>query len=530
MKLLIIFFFTYTLEPSITVTPENEVRIEWKTQNPSTNANVYYTPIPDSFPTVDFLFDFMFNHWDNKRTDTLHSFTLRSVVPGITYVVRVISTDTKTHYPVSSSETTFRIIERNGKKFIGITIKRGPHLTMVDTSSITIFWETNFYSKGWVIYGEKDLTERTPQDTGLHHIIKIRNLKRNTKYLYRVVSATDTDTVLSPIFTFKTAPPPGESVRFAVLGDSRNNWRSPNSDFRLNGVNLAILRPLLFKAFQHGAELIIFVGDLIQGYTEDTTYVKKQYETWLWATWPTSAYIPIYPVMGNHDATAPFKRLEGRDYVDPDPPLSAEDFWRRFFVLPENGPETEGPPYLENVYSLDYGDLHLVILNSDYRYGRIGGKILSKRIDSIQRKWLFEDLKNKSNFVKFVFFHEPAFPVSGHLGSSLDLHEAERDSLWEILVKFKVQAVFCGHEHVYARLLVDNRINDSWVIPIRQIITGRAGAPPYRRSDIPYESNLEKFSRYNHFVKVEKEEDKIFYTVISLIGDTLDKWVEESKK
>lgn len=72
---------------------------------------------------------------------------------------------------------------------------------------------------------------------------------------------------------------------------------------------------------------------------------------------------------------------------------------------------------------------------------------------------------------RIALFHAPAFPVSGHIGSSLDARPEGRDALWAALEDLGIQLVVNGHEHLYARRTVSVRV------PIVQIVTGGGGAP-----------------------------------------------------
>jgi hypothetical protein len=52
--------------------------------------------------------------------------------------------------------------------------------------------------------------------------------------------------------------------------------------------------------------------------------------------------------------------------------------------------------------------------------------------------------------------------------SALDKHPAERDAFWALLKKHRVDAYFCGHEHLY---------NAKEAGGVRQVIAGSCGAP-----------------------------------------------------
>lgn len=522
-KILLFIAISYTI-PQFSIV-KNRVICTFKTKNPSTSSNVYYTPVPDSFPTPIFLEDYMYNEWDIKRVDTIHSFRLRYIRPFKTYLVKVMAVDVKRGRVEVSHPVPLRVVERDGNLKIGLSIS-GPHIGYREPDTYIIFFETNFDSKAQILYGENGLVEKVIDETrSKRHEIPLQGLKKETRYFYRVLAYTDDDTVKSPLFYFRTEE--RESTIFAVMGDSRTNYRSPNPEFRINGVNLPIVRKLTWEAFKSGARFIVFVGDLIGGYTEDTTYVKLQYETWWWATWPASAYIPVFGVMGNHDATAPMKRLGKEEYIDPEPPLSAEDFFGRYFVHPTNGPQSRtGPPYKENVYSFSWADAHVVVLNSDYRYGRVGGKYLSKVVDTVQIKWMIEDVKSIKGMKNFLFLHEPPYPVSGHYGSSLDYNEKMRDYLVLTASSLGFRAIFAGHEHLYARVIIDENLLKGIKKPLVELITGRAGAPSYRLGkEIPYMKNLKAFSTDFHYILV-KTGSKIVYRAVNLYGKTIDQFIE----
>ncbi len=159
--------------------------------------------------------------------------------------------------------------------------------------------------------------------------------------------------------------------------------------------------------------------------------------------------IPVYVTVGNHEL---FNKDIGQTYI------------QNIFEMPKNGPKGfEGL-----TYSFDHEDVHFISLDSDY-FGSRG------IINDVQRDWLEKDLeKNKKSHV-FAFYHEPAYPIGGHLGTSLDKESDERDRLWAIIDKYNIDAVFNGHEHHYSRLLVDKKIDPAWQNAVYQIVVPSAG-------------------------------------------------------
>ena len=203
-----------------------------------------------------------------------------------------------------------------------------------------------------------------------------------------------------------------ERFSFAVLGDTQRFKVGNEGGFQMAAANLEKMDP----------DLIFALGDLVAN-CRKTDDCEKDYVSWRNVLGSLSA--KTYPAQGNHDRT-------GRE--------KADAAWEKIFDdLPANG--LEG--FSKFVYSFDYGNSHFVVLASD--------NPKEHRVNDIQRGWLEDDLaKNKKKNV-FVFFHEPAYPVSSKVGESLDAEKDERDALWSILEKYKVTAVFSGHEHIQSR-------------------------------------------------------------------------------
>jgi len=315
------------------------------------------------------------------------------------------------------------------------------------------------------------------------------------------------------------------------MSDSRGEWRNPHPDSALNGVNVVVLNKLARAAYEKDAHFIVFVGDLISGYTRDISSIYLQYRTWKEAVAGVNAYIPIYEVVGNHDSSAPHaKRKPGKEDV------FAEDIWRIVFTLPENGPTNHPalPTYLENVYSFNYAGCRFIILNSNYYdlKGATPQDRFARTIDEIQRDWLQLDLEeNKNARFHFVFFHEPAYPCGGHLGSSLDHLPDVRDAVMSILDKYRVDAFYCGHEHNYSRLLVNKRVNPNLKGGVWQIITGGAGAPLYPQDmKIPWAKLVDEFASEYHWVLVEVGKRRASFTVYNDKGKVLDRFTTLRRK
>jgi len=206
-----------------------------------------------------------------------------------------------------------------------------------------------------------------------------------------------------------------EKFQFVVMGDNRAAQPvvQPETYKRIiNEINL--LNP----------DLVVIVGDLIRGYTSDDSLIREEWKEFRRVTGELE--MPFYLVVGNHDV---WDTLSQKIYLE------------------ECG---------ELYYSFNHGGCHFIILDTE-----LIGEM--ERITGDQLEWLKKDLKRSKNAKHiFVFMHKPIWAFEGEPSGawSRDVHP--------LLVKHKVDIVFCGHWHAYQ---IDYRDG------IRYVITGGAGAP-----------------------------------------------------
>jgi hypothetical protein len=215
---------------------------------------------------------------------------------------------------------------------------------------------------------------------------------------------------------------------------------------------------------------------------------------------PITATVPIYPVIGNHDAdTQKF----------PDYPDAYSAFY--WFSVPKNGPGVgawnlplgkdeklitnfktiAGAEYpAMSDYSFDYGAAHFVMIDAN--------SYAIKEYEKLS-PWIERDLTESKQPWKFVCFHQPAFHTSK------EHYTEQRMRLLEpIFQRCGVNVVFTGHVHNYQRskpfLFTPNppkrdargRVNGDFVIDstydgikdttpegIIHIVTGGGGASLY---------------------------------------------------
>lgn len=179
----------------------------------------------------------------------------------------------------------------------------------------------------------------------------------------------------------------------------------------------------------------VSTGDAWYGYGGDMTHYRNEVAQFLAALkgWD----VPLFNAVGNHEVTGSVER---------------EAYLKERFG---------------NLYgSFDYGDAHFILLDTDEvgKEGTIAGD---------QLQWLERDLElNRNASALMVFLHRPLFsPKDPDLAAKRSfVDRANRDALHKLFVKYHVQAVFAGHEHLYEERVVDG---------VRYYITGGGGAPLY---------------------------------------------------
>ncbi len=244
---------------------------------------------------------------------------------------------------------------------------------------------------------------------------------------------------------------------FIVIGDNRSGDETYRKIVRM----IEDRRP----------DFVVNTGDMIE-----TPGKRKD-----WAKfWELSSPItmPYFLTVGNHD-------------VHPKVPRSDKVY-----------KEEVDQPGNEFYYSFVAGNSLFIVLDS-YLPDE------EKKITGEQLKWLEALLAGSTQKHKFVFVHHPLYTDLGkghHSHDSLDKYPETRDALQALFVKYKVDAVFAGHEHYYQKRSVDN---------VLHIIAGGGGAPMY---------DSEEHGGFFHFVQVTVDGDRVSGEVVDVNGKVRDRF------
>jgi len=293
------------------------------------------------------------------------------------------------------------------------TLYEGPLVNCVGPDQAIISFET---STSVLAHVEANGKKYSKNEASRHHEITIEGLKAGTRYDYTVVYGD-----FSQSYHFTTAPEKGSRKPFVFAYTSDSRHATGGGERRIYGANGYIVKKMGALAYREGAAFIQFSGDMINGYLTTAEEQLLQYTNWKKSLEPFWHYIPVYVGQGNHEALGhAFRNEEGRAmaFIDKFPysTESAEAILGQAFVNPENGPDSEDgnkydpnpnqtdfPSYRENVFYYTYGNVAMIVLNSDYWYApslsrepSTSGGLHGYLMDN-QMEWLKQTIKQLEN-------------------------------------------------------------------------------------------------------------------------------------
>ena len=249
-----------------------------------------------------------------------------------------------------------------------------------------------------------------------------------------------------------TLPLRKNSVRFAAIGDVGTGDKS---EYDLASI---VIKSQAKSRFS----FVILLGDNIYGSERPQDFDNKfttPYKPLL------DAKIEFHAALGNHD--------------DPN---------QRFFKPFGMGGE--------RYYSFQKGNVKFYVIDSNY-------------LDPDQVKWLDKELATKGNIWKIAYFHHPLYTTASR-GPAIEL----RKVLEPMFVKYGVNVVFTGHEHMYERIKPQRGVY--------YFVSG-GGAKLNSGDASPGGINDKLFDTDRSFMLVEVSGDLLYYQTIGRTGATIDK-------
>ena len=257
---------------------------------------------------------------------------------------------------------------------------------------------------------------------------------------------------IAPAQPTSALPSLPDSLKFAVIGD---NGTGDSEEYDV-GARMTEAR----NTFPF--ELVIMLGDNLYGRQQQQDFVDKfehPYAPLL------SAGVRFFASLGNHD------NPNNRSYAGFN--MSGERYYSyvrknvRFFVLDTN------------------------------------------QLDPRQVAWIESSLKQSTEDWKICYFHHPIYSDGGRHGSDVEL----RVALEPMFVKYGVDVVYAGHDHIYERIKPQKGIT--------YFVNGSSGE--LRKGDVhPSALTAAYFDQDQVFSLVEIKGDDMYYQARSRTGRTVD--------
>lgn len=222
---------------------------------------------------------------------------------------------------------------------------------------------------------------------------------------------------------------------------------------------------LVETAYTKNPEATFFVnmGDLV-----DNGESASQWDAWFDAVEPMIANIPLAGVIGNHEYYSLDWQMKE--------PTAFDTFFK--FAAPTAKPDSQqlGDSSRRAFYSYDYGDVHFVVLNTQFQEMN---DTYREAVQAEQLAWLEADLANTKQPWKVVLMHRDPFryPHTKAPNTVPGINEIG-DMFMPTFEKYKVDLVLSAHYHMYRRRGHVENFERSATGPY-YIVTGVAGDVKY---------------------------------------------------
>ena len=240
------------------------------------------------------------------------------------------------------------------------------------------------------------------------YLVELTDLSPETEYEYRVVA----EGAAGDWHPLQTAG--AGDFECLLFPDSQS---SDYSDWESLAQNAAKRNPQ--------AAFFINMGDIVDN-GEDHT----QWQAWFHGVNGMIDRIPFVPLMGNHETY----NLNWK--------VRLPEAYLKYFVVPDNGSANFGRYY----YSFDYGDVHFMVLNSQWDET----EEFKAGLREEQLKWLPEDARRSDKKWKIVLVHKDVLQYRIH--KRPERQEGISDlgrAFMPLFDELGIDIVFTAHLHTY---------------------------------------------------------------------------------
>ncbi len=350
-----------------------------------------------------------------------------------------------------------------------------PWLNGVTTDSVYVVVEANNTANATVEFGQTtsygtSITTAYTQPTGgpgggpnnYVHNIKLTGLSPNTQYHYRVTQGSS----VTSDYSFWTAPSPGTPAKWGFAADSRR-WAE---------VDLAAHDTMTGLIASHAPRMMVYGGDIAYDY--------------VYSAWDLDWFRPPQIAL---NATTPWVNATGNH----------EKWGFNESVAFTQAPDRDGDDPAGNMgwYSFDYGDTHILIINTevDHSSGSAQWNFVAADLAASERQW------------NVVAFHYPAY--GGRSSFDVDM----RDMTTQIFEPNDVDLILTGNNHYYQHNVVNG---------IPHMVLGTFGTSP----EVPVTASYTVYSEQTrNFGIIETTATTLTLTTYRQNGGTVIETIELTK-
>ena len=306
-----------------------------------------------------------------------------------------------------------------------------------------------------------------------HKVASLESLSADTNYYYAFQEAGPAADIMS----FRTAPASGTvpadgNTHIWLLGDSGTATENSGGSYSHEGEAIDVMNGFLkYNKEQAGDEpldLLLLLGD--------NAYLEGTDEQWQGAFFDIYTKIiqgvATWPTIGNHEMgtgalfdiciyrripaceSGPVLMNIGGGSSSSDPASYDSDGdgldpsglpYLNIFTLPAKGEMGGVPSGTEQYYSLNYGNVHVVSLDS-----QLTNRDEAQR--ATMRDWLVDDLSANELDWTIVIFHHPPYSKGSNHDSDREQNEIDmRVAFAPVFENYGVDVIYSGHSHSYER-------------------------------------------------------------------------------
>jgi len=292
--------------------------------------------------------------------------------------------------------------------------------------------------------------------------------------------------------------PPQRSVYLAFVGDTGTG----------NDRQRRVRDQMLIASRGVSLQSVFFLGDNLYDNGE-SKYIMPRFVTMYEEISATG--IALHAALGNHDV----KKCKGTGVVPVPRDHSVYETASKCWVAEQLARPEFGYPNGDRYYSITSGgatpltEVFVLDSNTLIADGVTDGP------DTPQLDWLRNALSRSTATWKIIAMHHTIYsPTTDRFLWAARNTDEELRALLEPILADRVDVVFQGHNHMYARLEPQNGI--------RYFVTGAGGQKPYKFKPDAMTIARPDRGQFNHFMVVRVTEEVFEYCVIDDTGATRD--------